>query len=102
MKKGFVYVLASQKNGTLYVGVTSNLVQRIKVHHENSLPGFTARYAVKRLVYYEIYPTLIEAIEREKALKKWRRQWKIALIESVNPEWQDLTLHWDISHDFST
>ncbi|GLS15867.1 GIY-YIG nuclease family protein [Hydrogenophaga electricum] len=85
-----VYVLASQRNGTLYVGVTSDLVQRIHQHRHELTGGFTQRYGVHQLVYFEPHGTMEAAITREKQLKKWRRAWKLALIESVNPEWRDL------------
>lgn len=85
-----VYLLASQRLGTLYIGVTSNLVQRVWQHREGLVDGFTARYGVKRLVWFEQHATMPEAIAREKALKHWRRAWKIALIETGNPGWRDL------------
>ena len=85
-----VYILASQRNGTLYVGVTSNLVARIWQHRNNPVEGFTARYNVHLLVYYELLSDMLAAITREKQIKKWNRAWKLGLIESVNPEWQDL------------
>jgi putative endonuclease len=86
----YVYILASRKHGTLYIGVTNQLLRRVHEHREGLLPGFTRRYGVKRLVYYEIYQDIGDAIHREKALKEWRRDWKIALIEQSNPEWVDL------------
>ena len=89
-KKGYVYLLASRKNGTLYVGVTSNLVQRLTEHEENLTPGFTSRYAVKRLVWFEEYDSILDAIQREKNIKKYPRQWKINLIEEDNPEWLEI------------
>ena len=82
--------LASRKHGTLYVGVTNNLLRRVHEHREGLLPGFTRKYGVKHLVYYEAYQDVGNAINREKALKEWRRAWKIALIEQSNPEWTDL------------
>jgi putative endonuclease len=85
-----VYILASQRNGTLYVGVTGDLIARVAVHRQDLIPGFTMRYAVHRLVYWEALPTMDEAIAREKQLKKWGRQRKIALVETGNPEWLDL------------
>ncbi|QFU22856.1 GIY-YIG nuclease family protein [Shewanella eurypsychrophilus] len=87
-----VYILASKKNGTLYVGVTSDLIKRIWEHREHLVMGFTDRYHVTQLVYYELTDSMYSAISREKKLKKWRRQWKINLIENQNPEWRDL---WD-------
>jgi putative endonuclease len=86
----YVYLLASRKQGTLYVGVTRDLVRRTHEHKEKTLPGFTARYDVHRLVWFETYDQVAPAIEREKELKKWRRAWKIELIERDNPEWRDL------------
>lgn len=85
-----VYLLASQKNGTLYIGVTSNLVQRIWQHREGLAEGFTKKYNVKTLVWYEQHATMESAITREKALKKWNRAWKLGLIEKTNPQWHDL------------
>lgn len=89
-KLGYVYILASRRYGTLYIGVTSNLVQRVAQHRLSLVPGFTAKYGVKRLVYFEVYGTMYDAIVREKRLKKWRRLWKIQLIETANPEWRDI------------
>ena len=88
--EAYVYILASRKHGTLYIGVTSNLVQRIWQHKHNQVEGFTSKYSVHHLVYYEISESIRTAIAREKQLKKWNRQWKINLIESMNPEWRDL------------
>ena len=85
-----VYILASKRNGTLYVGVTSNLPQRIARHKAGEADGFTKKYGVHTLVWYEYLPTMLEAIAAEKKLKKWRRAWKIALIEKENPYWNDL------------
>ena len=78
------------KNGTLYVGVTTNLLRRAWEHREGLIEGFTTRYGVKRLVWYEVHGPVLEAIAREKAIKRWRRPWKIALIEAANPTWRDL------------
>lgn len=89
-KQPAVYILASGRNGTLYVGVTSRLVQRIWEHRTAFRPGFSARHRVHRLVHYEFHGSMEEAILREKRLKKWRRSWKIDLIESWNPFWVDL------------
>jgi len=86
----YVYILASKRNGTLYIGVTSNLIKRIYEHKNNLVEGFTKRYQVHNLVYYEIYEDVREAILREKRMKKWNRRWKIELIEKMNPEWKDL------------
>lgn len=85
-----VYILASRRNGTLYSGVTSNLVQRIWQHKNDAVDGFTRNYAVHSLVWYELHATMESAIGREKALKEWRRAWKLKLIETTNPHWRDL------------
>jgi putative endonuclease len=85
-----VYILASQKNGTLYIGVTSDLVKRVWEHKNNLVEGFTNKYNVHLLVWYEIHETMETAITREKALKYWKRDWKLKLIEKDNPRWQDL------------
>lgn len=85
-----VYLLASQRNRTLYIGVTSNLIQRIWQHREGLAEGFTKKYRVKTLVWYELHTTMESAIAREKALKKWNRDWKLKLIEQTNPQWLDL------------
>lgn len=90
MKQPAVYMLASQRNGTLYIGVTSDLIKRIWQHREGLVEGFTKRYQVKTLVWYERHATMESAIAREKAMKKWRRQWKLATVESSNPGWRDL------------
>jgi len=90
MKSPAVYLLASAKRGTLYIGVTSNLIQRIWQHREHLTKGFSDRYDVTRLVWYELYETMENAIVREKQLKKWNREWKIRLIEQANPDWRDL------------
>ena len=89
-KQPAVYILASQRNGTLYIGVTSDLVQRVWQHRNGLVEGFTKKYGVHRLVYYELHADMTEAIQREKRLKKWNRAWKIELIEKENPEWLDL------------
>lgn len=89
-KNFFVYILASKNNGTLYIGVTSNLVQRIWQHKQGVLDSFTKRYAVYNLVYFEQHLNAESAIRREKRLKEWQRQWKIDLIEKDNPDWRDL------------
>jgi putative endonuclease len=86
----FVYILASRLGGTLYVGVTSELAYRVSMHREGVGSGFTARYGVKRLVYYEHHNDIRSAIAREKRLKKWPRKWKVDLIEKQNPNWTDL------------
>jgi putative endonuclease len=86
----FVYILASEIGGTLYIGVTNNLIRRVFEHKSNAVPGFTKKYDVKRLVHFEIYDDIENAIRREKRLKKWNRAWKIRLIEENNPNWSDL------------
>ena len=90
MKNGYVYILANRKLGTTYLGVTSNLVRRTYEHRGDDGSGFSQRYNTKRLVYFETHHRIDDAIAREKQLKKWRRTWKIALIEAHNPEWEDL------------
>jgi putative endonuclease len=87
----FVYILASKRNGTLYVGVTSNLARRMSEHKAKLVPGFTRKYEVDQLVYFETFASILEARAREHSLKRWRRAWKIALIEKLNPDWRDLT-----------
>ncbi|PUE15614.1 excinuclease ABC subunit C [Limnohabitans sp. MMS-10A-160] len=86
----FVYILASQRHGTLYVGVTNNLVRRIHEHREKLIEGFTSQYNVTRLVWFDQTDSIEEAITHEKRLKRWRREWKIELIEKTNPAWDDL------------
>ncbi len=88
-KQGYVYILASKPYGTLYIGVTSDLVGRVWKHREEVHKGFTSKYDVKRLVWFEVHDEMGEAIYREKQLKKWKRDWKIRLIESENPDWSD-------------
>jgi putative endonuclease len=88
--KPCVYILASARNGTLYIGVTSNLAQRVWQHREGFLAGFTSRYRIKTLVYYEVHDTMESAIRREKQMKIWKRSWKVELIERANPSWLDL------------
>lgn len=89
MRGGWVYIISDRYRGTIYIGVTANLPQRAVQHREGTGSEFTSRYGLKRLVHAEEYPTIDEAIAREKALKKWRRQWKIDLIEQANPDWLD-------------
>lgn len=89
-KNPATYILCSRPNGTLYVGVTSNLLKRIWEHRENLVEGFTKKYAVHRLVYFELHDRMEEAIIREKRIKKWNRKWKIRLIKEFNPTWRDL------------
>jgi putative endonuclease len=90
MRSYFVYVLASERNGTLYIGVTSDLLGRAWQHKNKVTEGFTKKYGVDRLVYYEQTEDVYSAIEKEKQLKKWNRSWKIKLIEKKNPKWEDL------------
>jgi len=90
MKQFFVYIICSKRNGTLYIGITGNLDRRIYEHKNKLIEGFTKRYSVNRLVYFEIFESATDAIKREKQLKKWNRAWKLALIEKLNPEWTDL------------
>jgi putative endonuclease len=90
MRNGYVYILASKRNGTLYIGVTNNLAARVYAHREGVASTFTRRYGVTMLVWYEEYPTVPLAIQRETSLKRWKREWKIALIEKINPNWDDL------------
>ena len=90
MNQYYLYILASIKNGTLYVGVTNNLLKRVFEHKNDSVDGFSKKYKVHKLVYYEEINNVKVAIQREKQIKKWKRQWKINLIEKNNPEWKDL------------
>ncbi len=89
-KQPCVYLLASKRNGTLYVGVTSDLIKRIWEHKNHVAEGFTSKYGVDRLVWYEMHETMESAIQREKAVKEWQRAWKVRLIEQTNPNWDDL------------
>jgi putative endonuclease len=86
----FVYILASRRHGTLYVGVTNDLARRMTEHKKKLVPGFTREYGVDRLMYAETYSSVLEARARERSLKRWRRAWKISLFEKTNPEWRDL------------
>ena len=90
MKSFYAYIMASGRNGTLYTGSTSDLIKRTWEQKSNVIPGFTAKHNVHILVYYEIHATYIEAARREKRFKNWCRQWKLNLIESLNPDWRDL------------
>lgn len=90
MKNYYVYILSSKRNGTLYIGVTNDLIRRVYEHKNNLIDGFTKKYSVHTLVYYEQTENIETAITREKRLKKWYRKWKIELIEKNNPEWNDL------------
>ena len=96
MPSGFVYILASKRNGTLYIGITSDLHGRIQAHREGRGSKFTNTYGVTRLVWFEEYPLYADAIQRETSLKRWKREWKIALIESGNPDWNDLLEKWNV------
>jgi putative endonuclease len=86
----FLYILASQRNGTLYVGITNNLLRRVQEHRDGLVPGFTKKYGVKMLVYFEVHGDIVEAIAQEKRMKRWLRRWKLELIEKQNPPWLDL------------
>ncbi|HKQ46132.1 MAG TPA: GIY-YIG nuclease family protein [Rhizomicrobium sp.] len=90
-KAYYVYILASKRNGTLYIGVTNDLVRRVWEHREGLVPGFTKTYRVKMLVYFEVFGDITQAISREKRLKKYKREWKMNLIQQNNVEWRDLT-----------
>ncbi len=90
MKAPCVYIMASKPNGTLYIGVTSSLIHRVWQHRSDLIEGFTKHYGVHRLVWYEFHESMASAIAREKALKKWRRAWKVELIQEGNPTWRDL------------
>jgi putative endonuclease len=89
-KSPVVYILASKRYGTLYIGVTSDLCSRVSLHKQKLIPGFTKTYGVDRLVYFEFHDSMEAAIKREKQLKEWRRAWKVQLIEASNPQWLDL------------
>ena len=86
----FVYILANKRNGTLYIGVTKDLIRRVYEHNTDAVPGFTSRHEVHNLVWYKQTDSILSAIQREKQLKNWRRTWKIRLIEQTNPDWHDL------------
>ena len=92
-KKGYVYILFNKRNGTLYTGVTSNLAQRMAQHKQKTYPGFSARYGTDKLGYYEEFQTITQAIDREKQIKGGSRKKKLELIESINPNWEDLAEH---------
>jgi putative endonuclease len=89
-KQPAVYILASKRNGTLYIGVTSDLTKRVWQHRNDMEEGFTKRYGVHHLVWYELHENMESALQREKRLKEWKRAWKLELIENTNPDWQDL------------
>jgi putative endonuclease len=86
----YVYIMANKRYGTIYVGVTSDLVRRTWEHREGIIPGFTSRYSLHELVYYEMHGSIVEAIQREHNLKHWPRRWKTALVDGMNPNWDDL------------
>lgn len=90
MKSSYVYILASRRNGTLYIGVTDDLIKRVYQHKNKITAGFTSKYSIDKLVYYEIFSDIESAFLREKRLKKWERKWKLELIENFNPDWKDL------------
>ncbi len=90
MKQYYVYILASKRNGTLYIGVTNDLIKRVWQHKNKLIDGFTKKYGVDKLVYYEATPDVESAITREKQMKNWHREWKVNLIQSKNPQWRDL------------
>ena len=90
-RRFFVYVLANRPRGVLYIGVTNDLIRRLATHKGKVVPGFTKTYGVVMLVYYEEYSSVLEAREREATLKRWRRAWKIALVDKFNPDWRDLS-----------
>jgi putative endonuclease len=90
MKRYYVYILASRRNGALYIGVTNNIARRVYEHKNDLISGFTRKYKVHRLVYYEQFGNVVSALRREKSLKKWNRKWKLELIEGANPDWRDL------------
>jgi putative endonuclease len=90
MARFWVYILANRRYGVLYVGVTNDLARRIEQHRQKVVPGFTAKYGIVKLVYFEEFESILEARAREYTLKRWRRAWKLALVDKVNPEWRDL------------
>ncbi|MDE0050896.1 MAG: GIY-YIG nuclease family protein [Acidobacteriota bacterium] len=90
MRGGWVYIMTNRRNGTLYLGVTANIARRAWEHREGAAEGFTRRYGLKRLVYAEFHDDIAAAIQREKTMKHWPRRWKIALIQGMNPDWDDL------------
>ena len=91
MKYYYVYILASKRNGTLYIGVTNDIIRRVYEHRNSLIPGFTSMHGIHGLVYYEQFDDIQYAIQREKQMKKWNRRWKIKLIEKANPDWKDLS-----------
>jgi len=95
IRQYYIYILTNKKNGTLYIGVTNNLKRRVFEHKNKINDGFTKKYGLGKLVYFETYQYINDAIKREKNMKKWKRQWKIKLIETDNPYWEDLSKDWD-------
>ena len=95
MPSGYVYILASKRNGTLYTGITSDLPARVQAHREGRGSAFVKKYGVTRLVWFEEYPLYAAAIQRETSLKRWKRKWKLELIEKINPNWDDLIERWN-------
>lgn len=95
----YIYILASKENGVLYIGVTNDIQRRVLEHKQKINLGFTNRYNISKLVYYENHDKILLAIKREKQLKKWKRRWKIELIESVNPDWLDLSEEWNLRNN---
>jgi len=95
--KYYVYILANKKNGALYIGVTNNIVRRLFEHKNKLNEGFTKRYGIDKLVYFETFQYITKAIKREKNMKKWKREWKIKLFERDNPNWNDLSLDWSFN-----
>lgn len=91
MQQCFVYIMSNQRNGTLYIGSTNNLAHRVETHKAGTVDGFSKKYKLDKLVYYEVFDDFYESRNREKQLKAWRRLWKLELIESVNPDWEDLS-----------
>ena len=94
--QSYIYIMTNKKYGTLYIGVTSNLIKRVYEHKNSFIDSFTSKYNLKKLVYYEVFDDINEAIKREKQLKKWKRVWKIELIDKFNPTWKDLYLYLDL------
>ncbi|MDD8057626.1 GIY-YIG nuclease family protein [Shewanella metallivivens] len=92
VKQSYIYIMANRPNGTLYIGVTSNLVRRVYDHKAGLNDGFTKKYSINQLIYYEVFDDIYNAISREKQLKNWKREWKIGLIEKFNPRWEDLEI----------
>ena len=99
MKTYYVYILVSKRNGTLYIGVTNNLERRVSEHQQNPVEGFTKKYHVHHLVYYETTSDIQAALQREKQLKKWNRKWKLDLIEKDNPDWKNLITGFPLSRE---